>query len=136
MKSSENSFETQKECLSYSIRLGTHFPQTVKKNFPESEPVEKYSFEKSQCRKNGRKDPSDFMKIQFIAKYRKIAWGPFRNIEKFSKELKNESYEQCRSAQKFKRGDPSGFINTHSVAKLKGIQKLSKKISWCRSKFK
>ena len=37
-------------------------------------------------------------------------------FEIFEKIQKNDTFEQCHSAEKYKKGDPLGFFNIHSVA--------------------
>ena len=44
------------------------------------------------------------------------------------------SFKKSHSAEKCKRGDPSGFINIHSVAKYQ--KKIRKKVAQCRKKSK
>ena len=43
--------------------------------------------------------------------------GPFGGIKKIGKKFKIEIFEQCHSAEKCNRGDPSGFFDIHCVAK-------------------
>ena len=79
------------------------------------------------------------MKLQLVAKnLKKLKGGPFGDMKKFPKNVFNEIFEQCHSAEKCKRGDPLRFFDIHCVAKhqkkLKGgpfgekisIQKVSK----------
>ena len=40
-------------------------------------------------------------------------------MKKFSKNFFNEIFEQCHSAEKFKKGDPLQFFDVHCVAKYR-----------------
>ena len=66
-------------------------------------------------------------------------------LEKKLKFLKNFFFQKSHSAEKCKRGDPSGFINKHSVAKYQKTQRgdplgtlknFRKKVAQCRKKSK
>ena len=66
---------------------------------------------------NSKRGPPGFVKLQLVAKYKKIEGEPFRNLKKFPKKAFSTSFLKCHSAEKCKRGDPLGFFNIHCVAK-------------------
>ena len=55
----------------------------------------------SHAEKCKRGDPSGFINIHSVAKYRKIEGGPFETLKNFSK-------KKSHKAEKNPKGDPSG----------------------------
>ena len=50
------------------------------------------------------KGPFGFVKLQLVAKdERKLNWGPLEDLKNF-RNIKNEIFEQCHSAENVKRG--------------------------------
>ena len=66
-------------------------------------------------------DPLGFVKLQLVAKYEKKLKGDSWEILKNSSEkyFSNEIFEQCHSAEKYKRDDPLGFFDIHCVEKYR-----------------
>ena len=57
--------------------------------------------------------------------------GPFGDMKKFPEKFFNEIFEQCHSAEKFKRGDPLQFFDIHCVAKYRNKRRGT---LWCNPK--
>ena len=49
----------------------------------------------------------------------KVKGDPSKIFKKLRENFFNESFEQCHSAEKCKRGDPLGFFDIHCVAKYR-----------------
>ena len=119
MKSSENSFETPKGCLSSSVRLGNHFfPNSKQKKTFFLKKVQIFSFGKCIVPKNMKGGPFGIYYHSFRCKIWKTRKGD--PIETFKKNRKKVA--QCR--KKIERGDSlvsSGFVGyLKKVKKMKG----------------
>ena len=85
-----------------------------------------------------------FLKVSLLQNVKKLKGDHFETIKKFSEKTKNENYEKDHSAEKFKRGDPLGFLKLQFAAKyykkLKGgpfgDKKHFKKVAQCRKNSK
>ena len=85
MKSSENSFETPKGCLSCSIRLGNNlFPNWEQKNEKKSDFFRKCRIDPKNVKGGTLWDLLTYILLQNI---KKLEGGPLGDISKFSKKL-------------------------------------------------
>ena len=64
--------------------------------------------------------PFGLCELQLVAKNEKKLKGSLWGHEKISQKIfLNEIFEQCHSAEKFKKGDPLRFFDIHCVAKYR-----------------
>ena len=76
--------------------------------------------------------PSGFVKLQLVAKNeKKMKGGPFGDMKKFSKYFLNKTFEQCYSAEKYKKG-PFAIFLTSIV--LQNIETNERGTLWCNPK--